>query len=135
MAIGLSLIFGVRLPINFNSPYKSTSIIEFWRRWHISLSNFLRDYLYIPLGGNRKGPARRYLNLYLTMLFGGIWHGAGWTFVIWGGLHGLYLVINNAWRGVKPKSAATFSQRLIYGALTFAVVVIAVGIYVAISSL
>ena len=88
MAVGLSLLFGVRIPVNFLSPYKATSIIEFWRCWHISLSSFLRDYLYIPLGGNRKGPVRRYLNLFLTMLLGGLWHGASWNFVIWGGLHG-----------------------------------------------
>jgi D-alanyl-lipoteichoic acid acyltransferase DltB (MBOAT superfamily) len=98
MAIGLSLLFGVRLPVNFASPYKATSIIEFWSRWHISLSAFLRDYLYIPLGGNRKGAVRRYTNLMLTMVLGGLWHGAGWTFVVWGGLHGLYLITNHAWR-------------------------------------
>ncbi|MBK1990341.1 MBOAT family protein [Sphaerospermopsis aphanizomenoides BCCUSP55] len=95
MAIGLARMFGIILPVNFNSPYQADSIIEFWRRWHITLSNFLRDYLYIPLGGNRKGNFRRYLNLMITMLLGGLWHGANWTFVIWGGLHGLYLVINN----------------------------------------
>jgi D-alanyl-lipoteichoic acid acyltransferase DltB (MBOAT superfamily) len=94
MAIGLGLMFGLNLPINFNSPYKSTSITEFWRRWHITLSTFLRDYLYIPLGGNRNGKYKRYQNLMLTMLLGGLWHGAGWNFIIWGGLHGLYLVIN-----------------------------------------
>ena len=97
MAVGLSLCLGVRLPLNFNSPYKSTNIIDFWRRWHISLSSFLRDYLYVPLGGNRKGAARRYLNLFLTMLLGGLWHGAAWTFVIWGALHGAYLMINHLW--------------------------------------
>jgi alginate O-acetyltransferase complex protein AlgI len=100
MAIGLARMFGVKLPLNFHSPYKATSIIDFWRRWHMTLSRFLRDYLYIPLGGSRKGPARRYLNLLLTMLLGGLWHGAGWTFVIWGGLHGFYLLINHAWRGL-----------------------------------
>ena len=98
MALGIALMFNIRLPINFNSPYKSTSIIEFWRRWHITLSTFLRDYLYIPLGGNRHGKLRRYGNLMTTMLLGGLWHGAGWTFVIWGALHGSYLVINNLWR-------------------------------------
>ncbi|HAC64209.1 MAG TPA: membrane-bound O-acyltransferase family protein [Cyanothece sp. UBA12306] len=98
MAIGLGLMFNISLPINFNSPYKSVSIIDFWRRWHITLSNFLRDYLYIPLGGSRRGEIRRYINLFLTMLLGGLWHGAGWTFVIWGGLHGLYLSINHGWR-------------------------------------
>ncbi|MEQ9671580.1 MBOAT family O-acyltransferase [Coleofasciculus sp. G2-EDA-02] len=98
MAIGLGLMFNIRLPINFNSPYKATSIIDFWRRWHITLSNFLRDYLYIPLGGSRRGQVRRYTNLLITMLLGGLWHGAGWTYVIWGGLHGTYLSINHGWR-------------------------------------
>jgi alginate O-acetyltransferase complex protein AlgI len=102
MAVGLSLLFGVRLPLNFASPYKATSIVEFWSRWHMSLSQFLRDYLYIPLGGNRKGQARRYVNLMTTMLLGGLWHGAGWTFVIWGGLHGLYLVANHLLRTARP---------------------------------
>ncbi len=98
MAIGLGYMFNIVLPINFNSPYKATSISDFWRRWHITLSNFLRDYLYIPLGGSRRGEIRRYANLIITMLLGGLWHGAGWTFVIWGGLHGLYLSINHGWR-------------------------------------
>jgi len=101
MAIGLARMFGIRLPLNFNSPYKATSIIDFWKRWHITLSRFLRDYLYIPLGGNRKGESRRYINLMITMLLGGLWHGAGWTFVFWGGLHGIYLVINSGWRSVQ----------------------------------
>ena len=100
MAIGLSLLFNIRLPINFNSPYQAKNIIDFWRRWHITLSRFLRDYLYVPLGGNRKGIGRRHLNLLATMLLGGFWHGANWTFLIWGGLHGLYLVINHFWRGL-----------------------------------
>jgi D-alanyl-lipoteichoic acid acyltransferase DltB (MBOAT superfamily) len=95
MAVGIGRMFGIELPINFNSPYKATSIIDFWRRWHITLSRFLRDYVYIPLGGNRKGEARRFLNLFLTMVIGGIWHGAGWTFLLWGLLHGIYLVINH----------------------------------------
>jgi D-alanyl-lipoteichoic acid acyltransferase DltB (MBOAT superfamily) len=103
MAIGLGRMFGIRIPVNFNSPYQSLSIIEFWRRWHMTLSRFLRDYLYIPLGGNRQGNPRQYLNLMLTMLLGGIWHGAGWTFLVWGGLHGLYLVINNLWRQLRSK--------------------------------
>ena len=98
MAYGLSYMFGIILPINFNSPYKSSSIIEFWRRWHITLSTFLRDYLYIPLGGNRKGEISRQVNLMVTMLLGGLWHGANWTFVVWGGLHGFYLVINHGVR-------------------------------------
>lgn len=97
MALGLARLFGIRLPVNFNSPYKATSISDFWRRWHITLSHFLRDYLYIPLGGNRSGPVRRYSNLMITMLLGGLWHGASWTFVFWGGLHGAYLAINHGW--------------------------------------
>lgn len=102
IAIGSARLFGIRLPENFFSPYKSTSIIEFWRRWHITLSRFLRDYLYISLGGNRKGRVKRYRNLLLTMLLGGLWHGAHWNFVIWGALHGLYLVVNHLWRHVFP---------------------------------
>jgi D-alanyl-lipoteichoic acid acyltransferase DltB (MBOAT superfamily) len=98
MAVGLSLLFGVRLPVNFHSPYKAVNVIDFWRRWHMTLSRFLRDYLYVPLGGNRKSRTRRYTNLLLTMLLGGLWHGAGWTFVLWGALHGIYLVINHGWR-------------------------------------
>lgn len=98
MAIGLARILGFKLPINFFSPYRATSIVEFWRRWHISLSRFLRDYIYIPLGGNRLGEARRYVNLMAVMLIGGLWHGANWTFVAWGGLHGLYLSVNHMWR-------------------------------------
>ena len=98
MAIGLARMFGIKFPTNFNSPYKATNIIDFWRRWHMTLSRFLRDYLYVPLGGNRKGAARRYVNLMAVMLIGGLWHGASWTFVLWGGLHGLYLLINHAWR-------------------------------------
>ena len=100
MAIGLSWMFNVRLPFNFNSPYRALNISDFWRRWHMSLSNFLRDYLYIALGGNRHGPLRRYLNLGVTMLLGGLWHGANWTFVFWGGLHGFYLIINHGFRAV-----------------------------------
>ncbi|MBP0004272.1 MAG: MBOAT family protein [Cyanobacteria bacterium SBC] len=101
MAIGLGLMFNINLPINFNSPYKAVSIVDFWRRWHITLSNFLRDYLYISLGGNRHGSMRRYLNLFITMLLGGLWHGAGWTFVLWGGLHGVYLAINHFWKTLR----------------------------------
>jgi len=101
MAIGLSRLFGIVLPLNFHSPYKSVNIIEFWRRWHITLSRFLRDYLYFSLGGNRKGVMRRYLNLFVTMLLGGLWHGAGWTFIIWGGLHGVYLAINHGWQELR----------------------------------
>jgi alginate O-acetyltransferase complex protein AlgI len=135
MAIGLALLFGIRLPVNFRSPYQAVSIIEFWRRWHITLSRFLRDYLYIPLGGNRLGKQRRYINLLLTMLLGGLWHGAGWNFLIWGGLHGLYLSINHLWRGAtgKPASgvaakasgAGVLAAQGLSWALTFFVVVIA----------
>jgi alginate O-acetyltransferase complex protein AlgI len=103
MAIGLSRMIGVELPLNFNSPYKSGSIIDFWRRWHMSLSAFLRDYLYIPLGGNRHGAARRQVNLLTTMLLGGLWHGANWTFVVWGGLHGIFLVTNHLWRSATQR--------------------------------
>ncbi len=98
MAIGLSRMFGIYLPLNFNAPYRSTGIVDFWRRWHMTLSRFLQAYLYIPLGGNRHGNARRYANLMITMLLGGLWHGAGWNFVLWGGLHGSYLIVNHAWR-------------------------------------
>ncbi|MDE1173946.1 MAG: MBOAT family protein [Parvibaculaceae bacterium] len=103
MAIGASRMFGIRLPLNFDSPYQSASIIEFWRRWHMTLSRFLRDYLYIGLGGNRHGRVRRYFNLMATMTLGGLWHGAAWTFVIWGFLHGLALIVNHAWRAVFPR--------------------------------
>ena len=130
MAIGLALLFGIRLPVNFRSPYKATSIIDFWRRWHITLSRFLRDYLYIPLGGNRHGEQRRYLNLMLTMLLGGLWHGAGWNFLIWGGLHGLYLCVNHLWqkwRGVTAKvSEADASSNRLATALSWAATFFAV---------
>ncbi len=97
MAIGLALMFGFVLPDNFNAPYAATSIRDFWRRWHMTLSRFLRDYLYVPLGGNRRGPWRQAGNVLLTMLIGGLWHGAGWNFVLWGGAHGAALAANGAW--------------------------------------
>ncbi|MBC2601130.1 MBOAT family O-acyltransferase [Puniceicoccus vermicola] len=97
MALGLGLMFGFVFPINFNSPYRSVSITDFWRRWHISLSSFLRDYLYIPLGGNRKGNLRTYANLITVMLLGGLWHGASWTFVVWGAWHGVGLAVERLW--------------------------------------
>jgi alginate O-acetyltransferase complex protein AlgI len=129
MAIGLALLFGIRLPVNFRSPYQATSIIEFWRRWHITLSRFLRDYLYIPLGGNRFGQQRRYLNLLLTMLLGGLWHGAGWNFLAWGGLHGICLCINHlwhGWRGGKADApAAGLAAKACCWAVTFFAVVVA----------
>ena len=131
MAIGISRLFGIELPLNFNSPYQAESIVDFWRRWHMTLSRFLRDYLYIPLGGNRQGPVRRHLNLMLTMLLGGLWHGAGWTFVIWGGLHGAYLIVNHVWHGASrgsrtdqaPRSrllGRIFSRLLTFAAVTVA---------------
>ncbi|MGH8653622.1 MAG: MBOAT family O-acyltransferase [Gammaproteobacteria bacterium] len=101
MAVGLSRMLGIYLPYNFNSPYKAVNIIDFWRRWHMTLSRFLRDYLYIPLGGNRSGKVRRYVNLFVTVLLGGLWHGAGWTFVFWGALHGFYLIVNHAWQALR----------------------------------
>jgi D-alanyl-lipoteichoic acid acyltransferase DltB (MBOAT superfamily) len=105
MAIGLARMFGVRFPLNFDSPYKARSVIDFWRRWHMTLSRFLRDYLYVPLGGNRLGRVRRHVNLFVTMLLGGLWHGAGWTFVVWGALHGLYLIVNHGWRALRGPAA------------------------------
>lgn len=97
MAIGIALLFNIKLPINFNSPYKATNIKDFWQRWHMTLSRFLKDYIYIPLGGNRSGELRTYNNIMATFIIGGIWHGAGWTFLFWGGLHGIALVIYRAW--------------------------------------
>jgi alginate O-acetyltransferase complex protein AlgI len=133
MAIGLSLLFGIRLPLNFFSPYQATSIIEFWRRWHITLSRFLKDYVYVPLGGNRHGVAHRYVNLMATMLIGGLWHGAGWTFVLWGALHGVFLTVNHLWR--EFRSALGLQQdfgavgKFIGHAATFIAVLIAWGLF------
>ena len=98
MAIGLALMFNLRMPINFNSPYQAQSIIDFWRRWHMTLGLWVKNYLYIPMGGNRHGEVKKIRNLFVSMLIIGLWHGAGWTFVIWGGLHGILLIINHAWR-------------------------------------
>src|SRR6266702_6451596 len=127
MAIGISLMFGIFLPVNFNSPYKATSIVEFWRRWHMTLSQFLRDYLYIPLGGSRRGRVLRYVNLMITMLLGGLWHGAAWTFVAWGALHGAYLCINHAWNHFGPTIPPLLAPlaNIAALALTFFAVVIA----------
>ncbi len=127
MAIGISLMFGVFLPLNFNSPYKATNIVDFWRRWHMTLSQFLRDYLYIPLGGNRRGPVLRYVNLMIAMALGGLWHGAAWTFVIWGVLHGLYLCINHAWNNYGPAIGPRYAPVATLAAfvLTFLSVVVA----------
>ena len=103
MAIALARMFGIVLPWNFNSPYKALNISDFWRRWHMTLSRFLRDYLYIPLGGNRRGEFRRYVNLMVTMGLGGLWHGAAWTFVLWGLFHGAGLAIQHGWQAFWSK--------------------------------
>ena len=125
MAVGLARMFNVQLPYNFNSPYKAGSIIEFWRRWHMTLSRFLRDYLYIPLGGNRKGGVRRSLNLMTTMLLGGLWHGAAWTFVIWGTLHGAFLLINHAWNSLRAAGRVAALGKIASHALTLTTVAFA----------
>ena len=109
VAIGLARWFGFEIPVNFDSPYQSRNITEFWRRWHISLSSWLRDYLYIPLGGNRKGKARQYINQFITMVLGGFWHGASWNFLIWGGLHGVALSIDKA--VTKPRAKGTLEKK------------------------
>jgi alginate O-acetyltransferase complex protein AlgI len=125
MAIGVALIIGFDLPENFNMPYVATSITDFWRRWHITLSQWLRDFLYIPLGGNRCGPHRTYVNLMLTMLLGGLWHGAQWTFVIWGGLHGLGLAVHKFLQGRHERSGtpdrkpASFARTAVAWAATY----------------
>ena len=118
MAIGLGLMLGFRMPINFDQPYRSVDITDFWRRWHISLSTFLRDYLYIPLGGNRKGPLRTYVNLALTMLLGGLWHGAAWTFVAWGGYQGFWLILERRFGKRGLWGTAPYPARI---AITFVV--------------
>ena len=119
MAIGLALIMGFRLGINFDSPYKSRNLTDFWRRWHISLSSWLRDYVYIPLGGNRKGTFRTYLNNFLTMLIGGLWHGAAWKFIFWGAMHGVGLAVHKAFKPVLQKIPDNWFTIFISWALTF----------------
>ncbi|HSC86902.1 MAG TPA: MBOAT family protein [Polyangiaceae bacterium] len=123
IAIGSALLLGVRFPRNFDSPYQSTDLAEFWRRWHISLSSWLRDYLYIPLGGNRHGRVRTYVNLLLTMVLGGLWHGAAWTFVVWGTLHGLGLAVHRAFREWsdrrRPARPTSLGAKLFGWVLTF----------------
>ena len=121
VAIGLSKWLGITIPPNFLSPYQSTSISEFWRRWHISLSTWLRDYLYISLGGNKKGKIRTHINLFLTMLIGGFWHGASWNFIIWGAVHGFGLIINKLWNTLfgRIKILPAFLSNLLYGIITF----------------
>lgn len=111
MARGLGRMLGIDLPLNFNLPYTAQSITEFWDRWHISLSTWLRDYLYIPLGGNRKGRVRTYINMMVTMLLGGLWHGASWNFIFWGGLHGMYLAIERLVSGSRPSPSPWTSFR------------------------
>jgi alginate O-acetyltransferase complex protein AlgI len=125
MALGIALLFGIALPRNFDSPYRSTSIVEFWRRWHMTLSSFLRDYLYIPLGGNKGGVLNKFKNLFITMFLGGLWHGAGWTFVIWGSLHGIYLIINNIWRSMLGERESSRVELVLYWLLTMLCVVVA----------
>ena len=130
MAIGLALMFGIRLPLNFNSPYKANNIIDFWRRWHMTLSRFLRDYVYIPLGGNRKSKSRRYSNILITMLIGGLWHGAAWTFIFWGFLHGTYIIINHLWRWLRLQAGLTLeatskSGKFFSRLLTFLAIIVA----------
>jgi D-alanyl-lipoteichoic acid acyltransferase DltB (MBOAT superfamily) len=128
MAVGLARLFGIQLPVNFHSPYKATGIIDFWRRWHITLSRFFRDYLYIPLGGNQLGVYRTYVNLGCVMLLGGLWHGANWTFIIWGLAHGCLLAMNHAWTSLSiskhyilnTKPAHIFAVMLTFCAVTLA---------------
>ena len=126
MAVGLGLMLGFQFPQNFDSPYKSASITEFWRRWHISLSSWLRDYLYVPLGGNRQGPVRTYVNLFLTMLLGGLWHGANWTFMLWGAYHGILLALERilgkrglAWALPRPLQMAFTFVLVMFGWVLF----------------
>ena len=131
MAIGLARLFAIKLPVNFNSPYKAVNIIDFWRRWHITLSRFFRDYIYFPLGGSRRGVPVTLVNLFITMFLAGLWHGAGWTFVFWGVLHGVYLVINHAWQAVRKgffghdlEEKGSFIGRIASTLLTFLAVVV-----------
>jgi len=120
MAIGAALLFNIRLPINFNSPYKALTIQDFWRRWHITLSRFLRDYLYIPLGGNRGGQWRTCINLMITFILGGLWHGAGWMFVCWGALHGAALVAHRLWQQLGWRMPALLAWALTLNFVNFA---------------
>ena len=124
IAIGVALLMGFRFPDNFNSPYRAVSITDFWRRWHITLSSWLRDYLYIPLGGNRRGRGRTYINLMLTMLLGGLWHGASLSFVVWGGLHGIGLAVHKVWSEFKEKHNINFSDSQFYSGISRVVSII-----------
>jgi alginate O-acetyltransferase complex protein AlgI len=130
MAIGLALLFGIRLPLNFYSPYKAVNVIDFWKRWHMSLSRFLFTYLYLPLGGNRKGVFRQCVNLMIVMCLGGLWHGARWGFIIWGALHGIFLIINHLWRLLRVSWGQNINKTTKIGVfisrcLTFALIMIA----------
>ncbi len=128
MAIGLARMFGMKFPCNFDSPYRAGSISDFWRRWHMTLTRFLREYVYFSLGGNRCGPVQRGYNVMVTMLLSGLWHGAGWTFVIWGGLHGIFLLVNNRWRefvSARRWQLKHWSYRAACVLLTFTVVLLA----------
>ncbi|MFZ1529696.1 MAG: MBOAT family protein [Ferruginibacter sp.] len=120
MAIGAAMMFNIELPLNFNSPYKSANIQDFWRRWHITLGNFLREYIYIPLGGNRNGEFNMLRNLVITFVIGGIWHGANWTFVIWGLLHGLALVVHRLWQRTGIKMSNTLGIIITFLFVNFA---------------
>src|SRR5262249_15985638 len=119
MAVGIGLLFNLRLPINFAAPLRATNIIDLWRRWHISLSRFLRDFGYVPLGGGRAGWMRRRLNLFATMILGGLWHGANWTFIAWGAFHGLLLIANHGWRMLLGERPSTPISRFVGWLLTF----------------
>ena len=121
MALGVGLMFGRTRPDNFHTPYTACSFRDFWRRWHMTLSRFLRDYLYVPLGGNREGLARLITALFVTMLLGGLWHGAAWTFVVWGGLHGLALVLEYLWRrtGLALPAAAGWAATMLFVFVTW----------------
>ncbi|PZP54301.1 MAG: membrane-bound O-acyltransferase family protein [Micavibrio aeruginosavorus] len=123
MAIGLARIFNINFPFNFDSPYKATSIIDFWRRWHITLSLFLKNYVYIPLGGSRHGTIKKYRNLLFTMFLCGLWHGAGWTFILWGLLHGLLLVGNHGWNSLQIKLPRLFTLNIAGWILTMLCVI------------
>ncbi len=120
MAIGAALLFNIKLPINFNSPYKALNIQDFWQRWHITLSRWLRDYLYIPLGGNRVAPGRTYFNVLCTFLLGGLWHGAGWNFIIWGGLHGIGLIIYHFFQTTRFKMPQLIAWFITFNYINFA---------------
>jgi len=117
--LGLAILLGYKLMTNFNSPYQATDITDFWHRWHISLSTWLRDYLYIVLGGNRGGKIKQYTNLLITMLIGGLWHGASWKFVVWGGMHGLGLAIHKFWKSNSYKIKIPLLNKILGWFITF----------------